>query len=285
MKKSHRILRDVSLVIVFCAGFLGLVGLANFLQNDADEQTSSEFSEYRLGADKAAVGHNLDVSLQNLRALVKNDPYDGRAQFELASTLLLRVVETQDAITESDRKALPDSSDPQESESRKQTSSPADTQANRDRVAELKSLIDEAIQEYKLAERHPRYRSRSRIQLAILQSSKGDYDAALDSLEDFVNDGGATRNGLGNIEQFGSSFLDSKPTKLHAYPRFSLIVVLERQNRGRPVRWFKSLNQRDTGVWNFVQRLNADLVVYRARTERFIVRRNPQWKSFKVFGR
>ena len=47
MKKSRRIFRDVGFVIVFCVGFFGLIGVANFLQNAPEQQTSSEFSEYR----------------------------------------------------------------------------------------------------------------------------------------------------------------------------------------------------------------------------------------------
>ena len=103
MKKSHRIARDVSLVIAFCVGFLGLIWLANFLQNDSDEQTSSEFSEYRLGADQATRGQDLDVSLKNLRALVKNDPFDGRAQHELASTLFSQIIAEQESIEKTNR--------------------------------------------------------------------------------------------------------------------------------------------------------------------------------------
>jgi len=91
MKKSLRIVRDVSLVVVFCIGFLGLVWLANFLQDNPDEQTSSEFSDYRVSADKAVQGNDFGATLENLRAMVRNDPYDGRAQYQLASTIFSRV--------------------------------------------------------------------------------------------------------------------------------------------------------------------------------------------------
>lgn len=274
MKKSHRIIRDVSLVVVFCVGFLGLIGLANFLQDDGQSQTSSEFSEYRLSADKAAEGRDLDVSLQNLRALVKNDPFDGRAQYELASTLFSRAIEFQDAAAEANRNDLsaqansPSQSD--QSSRRSPNDQSAGTSAAVGSEAELASLIDQAVQEYKLAQKHPRYRSRSQIQLAVLYASQGDYRDALDTLEKFVNDGGATRRGLDQIEQFGSSLDRKGPTHLHAYPQFSIILALERMNRrgssGPPsINWFPALSKYDTNIWNFSQRLNNDLVPYRIK--------------------
>ena len=280
MKKSHRILRDVSLVIAFCGGFLGLIGLANFLQNDSDQQTSSEFSEYRLGADEAAKGNDLDISLQNLRALIKNDPYDGRAQYELASALYSRVVEAQDSIVETKRTESTELKNLQSSTNSRGTAGPDDqspgaavVEVAQDQKAEVAKLVDQAIQEYKLAEKHARYRLRSQIQLAVLLATRGDYEAALDKLENFVNGGGATRRGLDQIEQF--SLILQEPTKLHSYSRFSLILAMERMNRrghgGRPrIKWFPSLSQYDTGTWNYLERLNRDLIPYRFKLVNFI---------------
>jgi len=274
MKKSHRVLRDASIVVVFCVGFLALIVLANFLQNDGEKQTSSEFSEYRLSADKAAEGRDLNVSLQNLRGLIKNDPFDGRAQYELASTLFSQVIESQDAATEASRNEPPAQTElPSQSEQASEVplnDQSAGASPSVASEAKLTSLIDQAIQEYKLAQEHPRYRSRSQIQLAVLFASKGDHRDALDTLENFVNDGGATRRGLDQIEQLGSSLDRKGPTKLHAYPRFSMILALEQLNRsgkgGPPsINWFPNLSLHDTNTWNFLERLNNDLIPYRIK--------------------
>ena len=301
MKKSHRILRDASLVIVFCVGFLGLIWLANFLQNSPAEQTSSEFSEYRIGADQASQGNDLKVSSENLRALIKNDPFDGRAQYELASMALSRVIEAQDLIAASKPTPLPGPINPAdrtthsgEDESWKQSgqlrplkprpaassSVDADTEANE----QVQVLIDEAIHEYTLAARHARYRLRSQLQLAVLFATKGDDDAALDNLDKFVTAGGVTRRGLDQIEQFGSGLDRTGPTRLHNNQQFLVIVDKERENRiGRggyprlerlPRRMASprafhylapSLTRHDTGIWNFLERLNDDLIPYRIK--------------------
>ena len=315
MKTSHRIFRDVSIVIAFCVGFLGLIGLANFLQNDSAEQTSSEFSEYRIGADTAAAGQDLDVSLKNLRALVKNDPYDGRAQYELASVLFSRLVQVQDSITESEKAALPNSTDsPNEEEllaqsetelvdqsdqlrplvpSTQSSTSSTDVQAasssDTDTDKQVRVLIDQAIQEYQQAEKHARYRLRSQVQLAVLLATKGDDEAAMDNLDKFVNAGGATRRGLDQIQQFGSGLDRSGPTGLHAQQRFLDIIDRERENRiGRGYRGglerrsqrtsvdkilsllAPSASQPNTSLWDFLDRLNNDLIFYRIKLVNFI---------------
>ena len=295
MKKSHRILRDAIIVIVFCVGFLGLIGLANFLQHTPAEQTSSEFSEYRLEADQAAQGHDLEASSENLRALIKNDPYDGRAQYELASILYSRVIEAQDLLAESKPNESPSSSVQQgqaepgsqtepkdgseqrslEPSTASSTSAPetasesvAQAQAN----DQIQVLIDQAIQEFKLAARHARYRRRSQVQLAMLLATKGDYEAAIDNLEMFVEAGGATRRGLDQIEQFGSGLETATPTKLHADQRFLKIIEREQENRigqGNFSRQ-KSKSQRLTGIWKFLDRLNDYLIPLRIKLVNFV---------------
>ena len=313
MKKSHRLLRDASLVIVFCVGFLGLIGLANFWRADAAEQTSSEFSEFRLEADKAAEGRDLDVSLENLRALVKNDPFDGRAQYELASILYSRLTELQDSIAEAKQTELSNSTDsldkakPLQVESQSQsqllptTPSPSpstSTSFSDSKVAsasdsdaneQVRVLVDQAIQAYQLAESHVRYRLRSQVQLAVLLAIKGDDDAAMDSLEKFVDAGGATRRGLDQIQQFGSGWDRSGPTGLHANERFLSIIDRERENRrgqsgfGRLESSSKRLNMarilgqfaptpppQNNGLWGFLKRLNNDLVILRIKLVDFI---------------
>ena len=242
-------------MVFFCVGFLGLIGLANFLQDDSFEQTSSEFSEYRINADKAAQGQDLDVSLENLRALVKNDPFDGRAQYELASILFSRLIQVQDSIAEAEQaksqgstdpadttepstqtdsgdqndqpRSLTPSPPPSDSNPDTQTANASDTDAN----AQVQVLLDQAIHEYNLAKRHARYRQRSQIQLAVLLATKGDDEAAMENLEKFVAGGGATRRGIDQIQQFGSGLDRSGPTGLHASQRFLDIIDRERENR------------------------------------------------------
>ena len=293
MKKTHRLLRDVSFVVVFCLGFLGLIKLANFLQDDSDKQTSSEFSEYRLEADKAARGHNLDGSLENLRALVKNDPFDGRAQHELASTLFSRLVEAQDSLAELRRTGSLEKKDTQkiplvQTESWERSSqlrpldlstssseAPANSQAGDERDADLNDqirvLLDQAIQEYKLAENHSRYRLRSQIQLAVLLATKGDHEAAFDSLEKFVDAGGATRRGLDQIQQFVPIMDGSGTAGLLQYKeRFLDIVERELENRTGSMNFRGHRRRPVHSIWSSLERLNKNLVAYRIKLVNFI---------------
>ena len=161
-----------------------------------------------------------------------------------------------------------------------------------DRVREL---IDQAIQEYKLAESHPRYRLRSQIQMAVLLATKGKNEAALDNLEKFVAGGGATMRGLDQVEQFGSGLGRSESTMLSSDPRFASILDQEMENRigrggrrsyqGRSQReraghnlprhsglsrFAPSLLQPDTDTWNFLKRLNNYLIPYRIKLVNFI---------------
>ena len=304
MKQSHRIIRDVSLVVVFCGGFLALIWFANSLQNASHEETNSEFSQFRVEADDAIQKRNLDLSLQNLRSMVAKDPYDGRAQYRLAATLFSKTIEVQTEIANSRSREASASTEEkntanqsplpglQKTAAASQDSSLTSSTAKGD----LRSLVDQAIIEYQLAEKHVRYRLRSQFQLALLWSIKGDDKAALDSLEKFVAAGGVTRSGLDQIPQFGTTFTVGA-TKLHAYPRFSDLVDWEdsnRTNRGgyrgfennnRPRRSFEqrsrgasfdkqnpfpTLMQPDTNLWNFLKRLNRDLIPYRIKLVDFI---------------
>ena len=303
MKQSHRIIRDVSLVVVFCGGFLALIWFANSLQDTSPEETNSEFSQYRIEADTASQERNLDVSLENLRSLVAKDPYDGRAQYRLAMTLFSKIIEAQ-ADTDSDTPEASDSAQKENSVAQRlpdlQEKPAASQDASSNRPAandDLRPLVDQAIHEYQLAAKHARYRLRSQFQLALLWSAKGDYEAAFDSLDRFVTAGGVTRNGLDQIEQFGQTSFPFVATKLHADPRFIDLVDREFENRitrtgnrgfennSRPQRPFNrhrlgstitrqnpfpTVMRPDTNMWNFLKRLNRDLIPYRIKLVDFI---------------
>ena len=300
MKQSHRIIRDVSLVIAFCVGFLALIWFANSLQAPQHEENSSEFSQYRIKADEATQKRNLDVSLQNLRSMVAKDPYDGRAQYRLAETLFSKIIDWKVEATTSRRLEASVSTEgegsagPQRPLDRLEgTDAASSDPRSTDPVVEdgLRFLIDQAIQEYQLAEKHVRYRLRSQFQLAMLWVVKGEDEVALDNLEKFIAAGGVTRNGLDQIPQFGTTF-PIGATKLHVYPRFTDLVNREIDNRiarsnyrglensSRPRRRrvppitkenpFPTVAQADTNFWNFLKRLNRDLIPYRIKLVDFI---------------
>ena len=298
MKKTHRIIRDMSLVTVFCAGFVGLIWFANSLQDVPAEEISSEFSQYRVNADEAAKEQDFDVSLQNLRDMVKKDPYDGRAQYRLASTLHSQITSLQRAIIEANSIDVfdIDSESPQEQPKPPSTTPDSSQDPNTENDItddRIQTLIDQAIHEYQLAKKHIRYRLRSQFQLAVLWVAKGDHDAALDSLEDFVAGGGTIRNGLDQVEQFGTND-EGRPTGLHTHPRFAYLLELEAENRYGQHRyrnfegsvqsrqrsanserqlssWSQSSeNLWDDGFWAVLKRLNNDLIAYRIKLVNFI---------------
>ena len=131
----------------------------------------------------------------------------------------------------------------------------------------------------------------------MLWAIKGDDDAALGSLKNFVEGGGFTRFGLDRVEQFGLNDLrsdDQSKLKLHADPRFERLVALEMENRiasgmhrsfenrSRTPDYLRSrhsggdgssasaMNQPKVGLWNFLQRLNDYLIPYRIKLVNFI---------------
>ena len=295
MKQSHRIIRDVSLVVAFCAGFLALIWFANSLQAPQDEETSSEFSQYRIKADEAIQKRKLDVSLQNLRSMVAKDPYDGRAQYRLAETLFSKIIERKTEAANSHKREASASTEGKSSVGQQpplnrqggENAASSDLRSTNSAAKDdLRLLIDQAILEYQLAEKHVRYRLRSQFQLAMLWVAKGEDEVALDNLEKFVAAGGVTRSGLDQIEQFGMTF-PIGATKLHAYPRFTDLVNREIDNRivrgsyrglesnSRPQRRrrppitkdnpFPTVAQPDTNLWNYLKRLNRDLIPYRIK--------------------
>jgi len=154
MKQSHRIIRDVSLVVVFCGGFLALIWFANSLQDTSNAENNSEFSQYRIEADEATQERNIDVSLQNLRSLVAKDPYDGRAQYKLATALFSKIVKVQSEAASSaplDASASVEraSSDDKQSRDGQQESLAAGVPDSTDPSLKenMELLIDEAINE------------------------------------------------------------------------------------------------------------------------------------------
>lgn len=299
MKQSHRIIRDVSLVVVFCGGFLALIWFANSLQAPSHEETNSEFSQYRIEADEAIQERNLDVSLQNLRSMVAKDPYDGRAQYKLAGALFSKIINMRTEAENSKKREASMSAEGKSSVAQPLPSLPKNAVAFQDpdstssaAAGDMRSLIDQTIHEYQIAEKHVRYRLRSLFQLALLWSAKGNDEAALDSLEKFVAAGGVTRNGLDQIKQFGMTLPLGGATKLHAYSRFADLVNKEFENRvargsyrslesssqpqrrrGSPITRenpFPTVMHPDTNFWNFLKRLNHDLIAYRVKLVDFI---------------
>ena len=295
--------------MVFCISFFGLIVFANSLQDEPVEETRSEFSQHRIDADKASKKRDLDMSLQNLRAMVKKDPFDGRAQYRLSSTLYSQIVSAQkarQAVAAANSINTPNSNSkllaPQQSDQPNRPLAPPltpKTEPNADNAIaddQVRALIDQAIQEYQLAIKHVRYRRRSQFQLAMLWTAKGDYKTALDNLEDFVVGGGTTKDGIGQIKHFGTR-LSAEPTRLHAHPRFASLEVLEKENQSKqnghrnfeanvrpqyrsargnllPVVLQEDLPSSqglsNNSFWGFLKRLNNDLIPYRIKLIDFI---------------
>lgn len=221
---TKRIVRDVLVLLGFCGAFLVLVLLFGTLDaSDADDMV--DFSASRLKADQSKQKKDWESAKTSLKTLIDRDPFDGRAQFEYASTLY-----KQRSILVDELDELAEEGD---------TESAAVMKLR----ADLAKYNDASILELSKAKEFARYRGRSLVFLAVVEVERGEFDNALEYLKLFVDAGNYTYDGLespqsrvfgqGGIPMTdpGAKIVDA--TRLHSYSQFWDIVRREGVNRRR----------------------------------------------------
>lgn len=221
---TKRIVRDVLVLLGFCGAFLVLVLLfGNLDASDADDMV--DFSASRLKADQSKKKKDWESAKTSLKTLIDRDPFDGRAQFEYASTLYKQRSNLIDKLDE-----LAEAGDTESAEVIKLR-------------ADLAKYNESSILELSKAKQFARYRGRSLVFLAVVEVERGEFDSSLDYLELFVDAGNYTYDGLespqsrvfgqGGIPMTdpGAKIVDA--TRLHSYSRFWDIVRREGLNRLR----------------------------------------------------
>lgn len=221
--KSKRIIRDLLVLMGFCGAFLILL-LAFGTLDGSDSDDVIDFSEQRLRADRSKQRKDWEAAKVNLVQLIERDPYDGRAQFEYATTLYKQ------------RSALADKLQDFEDIGQEGAS---EAQAI---AVELDEFNRRSIAELTKAKEFARYRGRSLLFLSVVEAERGNWEQALDHLDEFVEGGNFTFDGLDYqakvFGEGGESMTDpgakiTEATKLHRFGRFWDIVRREQSNRER----------------------------------------------------
>lgn len=221
--KTSRLGRDLLMLTGFCGAFALLLYLTGGFSND--DKDGVDFSFNRVQADRSLRNRDWDAAELSLQKLIEADPFDGRAQFRYAELLFKRrwmAAESLAELSDADRQGPPGQ-----------------------RLIDIRDqFTDRAIDELNRAKAHLRFRGKSLLYLAGIECDRRDDEAALDYLEEFVDNGHTTEHGLQDYLAFGTEteaqseeiLLGIRPvsptTRLHQYERFWRIVKQERALRG-----------------------------------------------------
>lgn len=218
--KLRRLLRDVTVLIAFCGAFYLLITFVNRLDADSNDEVS-DFSVAREEADTLAKGENWESAADEYLKLTKQDPYNGYAwERYAASYYALRF----QALKELDTLKQVGVEDP----------------ARLDAVREkVKQNGDKSYQIFSKVREFARFRGGALLRMAVIDSYRGNNEEALDLLEEFVDAGQNTQQGLATYRQFGvggqgvllPGATIPENCRLHYFPRFWEIVDKERVNR------------------------------------------------------
>ena len=176
-----RTLRDIIIMVIFCAAFYGITSAVNLMgkeQSPVDE--SSEYSPERQLADEALSKRSYLKAAKQFEKLIEADPHNGHAWFLQAEsynsariTYLRRV---------------------------------ADARIRPYRTARIGEWQEEAVKygklaipAYEKAVDFRRFRERSNVRLAAIYSSMGETETALKHLSTAVDQGYASRLSLIHI--------------------------------------------------------------------------------------
>ena len=217
-----RIVRDVLMLGGFLSAFVIFLALFGGLESN-DSPDEIHFSQDRVRANRSQNRKDWETAQLNLLRILERDPHDGRAQFELGTTLYRQrnvLVGDLNELTEAGK---------QDSEDGKRIE------------ATVKEFNQKTVDELVKAKRFARYRGRSLLILSVIEAERGDWDETLKYLDEFVETGNFTFDGLARATLFGEggeamAGLGAKitqRTKLHAMPKFWDICRREQANRAQ----------------------------------------------------
>ena len=200
---KFRLFRDVGLLLVGGIVLFGLYTLVNMYGAKKQSENRSEFSNARRVAELSIKSQNWQSAIASNKKLAEQDPFNGHAWYHQATASYSVVDEARRGLDDLEK----ENADPE-------TISAAETALNENILSAREvflSCLDFA-----------RYRNRSRIYLASLESMLDNKEKALDHLELAVKDGFYNRQF--RISRFGS---------LRDSPRFADILRMENENKNR----------------------------------------------------
>ena len=222
--------------------FYLLTVLVSWLEGDTGSD-DSDFSPARKQADVYVSRKNWTSAGIEFEKLTKQDPLNAYAWHGFAKCIWERRTYAISKYKSLDSPDLRNSEDAQELE------------------GEVDELNTQAIEALLHLKKFARYRPSALLQLAVIECDRGDYEEAMDFLEEFVGRGYQTSRGLDWIEQFGfvgdnepphprmkfsdlgaasqfgfnfnfsqMNFRSGVGTRLHLEPRFWDLVERERES-------------------------------------------------------
>ena len=163
--------------------------------------------------------------------LAQKDPYNGHAWYRCAQCL-------KNQRNQVFHQLLAVQEDAEESATQSDAALAEKEESVKNLQAEFDALGVQAKDAFKKAKEFVRYRADSLLHLASLESYEGNNSLSLEYLDEFVDNGSYTRQGLAKYRVFGSggpSFTsplapDAENVRLHAEPKFWEIVRKEAFN-------------------------------------------------------
>lgn len=226
-----RFFRDTGILLAFCGAFYLLTVLVSRLEGDSATD-ATDFSPVRKRANRLVNNKDWPAAKVEFKKLTEQDPLNGFAWDGYATCLW-----------ETRRVAINELHDLAKSNS---------TQSGYKNVLDqqIADLNDQTREVLLRVKKFARYRYSALLRLAALECDRGNYDEAMDFLEEFVGRGYRTHRGLNWIENFGVggssrfvnipiigfsgdlsqlSFPTEKESRLHLDPRFWDLVRRERE--------------------------------------------------------
>jgi len=212
-----RFFRDTGILLAFCGAFYLLIVLVGRLDGDSGSD-SSEFSPVRKRADKYVAKKDWGSAIKEYEKLIEQDPYNGHAWYRLGSLLLRTRTDAMFELSSLEEEG-------------------AGTRAANDASKRIENSSARAYEVLSELTRFARYRRDALIQLAILECDRGEHDAALDYLEEFIGRGYSTRRGLDTLIALGEGSENEvwiatrvpSNVRLHQHRRFWGLVRRERR--------------------------------------------------------
>ena len=230
-----RFFRDTGILLAFCGAFYLLTVLVSRIEGESTTD-ATDFSPVRKRANVLFYDKDWPAAQIEFKKLTEQDPFNGYA-WDGYSRCLWEV--RRAAIVDLVKLA---GTNPPSSE-------------NIELDPKIAGLTEQTTEVLLNVKKFARYRSSALLRLAALECDRGNYDEAMDFLEEFVGRGYRTQRGLEWIENYGKggssqvvltfpsfrldrsislvSFPSDAESRLHQDPRFWELVRRERHSPNR----------------------------------------------------
>ena len=182
----RRFFRDTGILLAFCGTFYLLTVLVSRMEGDS----SSDDSDFSLARKRANIlVHKKDwpAAKVEFKKLTEQDPLNGYA-WDSYATCIWEIRRTAMIAVEANLVV----------------SNPKAVEKEQELQQQVADLDDQARVAYMRLKKFARYRRLALVRLAIVESDRGNYEEAMDFIEEFVERGYQTQRGLHWVQAFGA---------------------------------------------------------------------------------